>query len=193
MKRAVKKSISYLPSHSSHGLPESIPPNEFVALYAVIVLLPDIFVFPAPAAHQIRAHENVALTFVACDIMTSANVEQPGPMAKAAFDIGETIANRKVAHGCHAHFSLSRSMITPFLMKMMCLRCSFVKSSGKNIASLTGTAADCFLFAIFTTPRIMPTSYSSFYCLSLRTQSRLSFAYSAFFLLPKPLFASTIS
>jgi hypothetical protein len=55
--------------------------------------------------------------------MTSANVEEPGSMAKAAFDIGETIANRKVAHGCYAHFSLSRSMITPFLMKMTCLLC----------------------------------------------------------------------
>jgi hypothetical protein len=116
MKRAVKIDKSYLLSHSSWRPPEAISPNEFVTFYAVVVFLPDIFVFLAPAAHQIGAYEDIAPAFIARDIMTSADIEQPYFVAKLASDICEKVANRKVAYGCHANHSLSRSMIRPFLI-----------------------------------------------------------------------------
>ena len=49
--------------------------NEFVTLYAVTVLLPDVFVFPAPPACQIRANKDIASAFVACGVVTSAYIE----------------------------------------------------------------------------------------------------------------------
>jgi hypothetical protein len=55
--------------------PEIISQNEFVALDTIMVLLPNAFVFLAPAAHQIRAHKDIAPAFITRDIMTSVDIE----------------------------------------------------------------------------------------------------------------------
>jgi len=80
-------------------------PNELVALYGVIVLPPDVFIFLSPAACQTRADEDVAPAFIAGDVMTSVEVEQPCLMAETAPDIRETIAKFKVAGTTGACFS----------------------------------------------------------------------------------------
>ena len=90
--------------------------DELVAFYTARILSPDVFVLLPPAAHQIGADKDISFALITGDEMTSADVEHPGLMAKAAFNICEKVANRKVICFCHSNHSLSRSMIRPFLM-----------------------------------------------------------------------------
>jgi hypothetical protein len=57
------------------GRHKAISLNELVALYTVIIFLPDFFVFLSPALHQIRANKDISSAFITRDIMTSANIE----------------------------------------------------------------------------------------------------------------------
>jgi len=132
-------------------------PEELVATYAVIVSLPDVLVLLPPAAGQVRTDEDVRAAAITGNIMAPAQIEEPGPMAAAAFHITETLAHVEIAQKsvrrtalvfprCHFNHSSSRSMMTPVLMNITWFGCSLLKSSGKNIPSLTGTDAIFFFF-----------------------------------------------
>ena len=64
------------------------------------------------------------------------------------FDISEKITRYKITYRRHINHNLSRSMIRPSFIKIMCLLCNLVKSSGKNIESFIGTPDVCFVSAI---------------------------------------------
>ena len=66
--------------------------DEPVAFYAIIVFLPDVLIFAAPATHKVPAKKSVTAAGIAGRVVATAQVKQSCQMAMNTFDLTETFA-----------------------------------------------------------------------------------------------------
>ena len=66
--------------------------DEPVAFYAIIVFLPDVLIFAAPATHKVLTQKSIASTVVTCSEVATAQVKQPYRMAVNTLYITKAVA-----------------------------------------------------------------------------------------------------